>query len=392
MRGTLVIISSIHWHSTWQRHQDIAAGLARHGYRVIFVEPLPKRWPGAHEWQRVMGRIFGSSQASGYCRQPEPDGVSIVTPRVLPDVGRVGQEANARFFVPRLADELRQMGLERPLVVVNYLPTAASIALQQALQPDLAVYDCVTDWASAPLTESLARYEEQLLQISDLVFADSPNLLAKMRKRHDHVHEVLPAVHFERFQLPPRGEVDAAEAERPLCVYFGTIGYNLDLDLLRAVSRRFPLRLIGPLRRKLDGLSPTTELHGSVPHDQIPALLRDANVLLLPYDRVPHTPAIIPAKTFECLATGIPTVAIGLNSLEKYADLFYLAETPEAFLTRIEEASAEDGKQRADRIACARANSWEQRITEIAQYIEDGLASARRQPEPVPQAEPEPGS
>jgi hypothetical protein len=70
MKGTVVISSPVHWHFTWQSAQKVAAGLAGLGYRVIFIEPLPKRWPRLTEAKRVWGRLTGKIHLAGKMRQP----------------------------------------------------------------------------------------------------------------------------------------------------------------------------------------------------------------------------------------------------------------------------------------------------------------------------------
>lgn len=373
-KPTIIILSSLHWHSTWQRHQDIAGGLAGRGYQVIYVEPVPKRWPGRTEWRRVAGRLRGSSGASGYCVQEVPQGVTLVSPRLLPDVGRAAQWSNRHFFVRRVAQHIRDLCPDGPVVIINYLPLPAALSLQQALQPDLAIYDCVADWSAFPLTTSLAATEERLLAEVDVVFADSPFLFEKMSRRHACVRQVLPAVHYELFAAAQSGHA-RDEASPPLCLYFGTLGFALDMALLQKVGESYALRLIGPARVPLPAFSERVEICGTVPREAIPDLLQEADVLLLPYDgNAPHLKAVIPAKTFECLATGIPTVVSGLTSLDSYADLFYLADSDEAFLANIETALAEDPGRRAARVSVAQENSWEARITEIDALISAGLA------------------
>lgn len=371
---TIVILSSLHWHSTWQRHQDIASGLAGGGHCVIYVEPVPKRWPGPGEWRRVAGRLRGSAGDAGYCAQEVPEGVTLVSPRLLPDVGAVAQWSNRQFFVGGIAEQIRALSGPGPLVVINYLPLPASLALQQALEPDLAIYDCVADWSSFPLTGNLSAVEDQLLAHSDVVFADSPFLFEKMGRRHACVRQVLPAVHYERFAAA-QAQDGVPSGEQSLCVYFGTLGHALDMALLQKVSESYALRLIGPARAPLPNFSPQVELCGMMAHDEVPRHLQDADVLLLPYDsEAPHLKAVIPAKTFECLATGIPTVVAGLTSLGDYAELFYLADSHETFLAGIVAALNEDRARRAPRIDCARANSWAARIAEIEAIITAGLA------------------
>ncbi|MGB6992444.1 MAG: hypothetical protein WBG00_04360, partial [Thermoanaerobaculia bacterium] len=149
-RGTVVVISSVHWHFNWQRHHDIASRLAARGYEVVFVEPLPKRWPGLGEAGRVLGRLSGRSTISGGGRQREAAGVDLVSPLLLPDVGRVCRAINQALFGPLLTRRLKRRVVSRPLIVLDYLPISSSVALLRSLEPDLAVYDCVWDWSSDP--------------------------------------------------------------------------------------------------------------------------------------------------------------------------------------------------------------------------------------------------
>lgn len=379
VKATVLIISSTPWHATWQRHHDIAWGLADRDYRVLYLEPLPKRWPGPGEWRRVLGRLTGSSEMAGYCRQEEHPGVQLVSPRTLPDagVGGLGSRANARFLVPRLAAELRALNLARPLVIINYLPTPAARELARRLAPDLFIYDCVWDWANAPNSSSLQASEQAMMSEVDMVFADSPYLIEKMRRLHVNVYPVLPAVHIDRFAAG-RAATPVTRV-RSRCAYFGTIGLAIDAELLRRVSHRYPLRLIGPARQMLQGFAEDTDIYGPRPHDEVAGLLSDVDVLLLPYSRqVSHNKAVIPAKTFECLATGKPTVAMGLESLRQFGELFYLAQTEEQFMEMIARAADEDPGLVEQRLACARANTWERRIEEIVAHIEAGLESIHR--------------
>jgi glycosyltransferase involved in cell wall biosynthesis len=161
--------------------------------------------------------------------------------------------------------------------------------------------------------------------------------------------------------------------DRPVCAYFGTIREALDLDILRAASYRFPLRLIGPVRTRLEGFAEETEIVGPVPQDQVPELLRDVDVLLLPYAHSVFNQSVMPAKLFECLATGKPSIVSGLGTLYDYADLFYIRETPAAFLEAIEQCVHEPAELRQKRIACAEEHSYARRTNRIETYIQQAL-------------------
>lgn len=369
----------VHWHYTWQSQHNMASGLAGQGYRVLFVEPIPKRWPRISEFGRVWGRLTGNSQAAGFFTQPLIPGVDIISPRMLPDTDSLTRELNRRLFVPGIAHKLKSESTS-PLIVVNYLPTSASLALMEALKPDIKIYHCVNDWEHDPYAPA-RETEADLIAAVDMVWADSPVNFARTSKMDDNVVRLPHGVNIDLFAQARKAF--EAPPERPLCAYFGTIGISTDIDLLRAVSHRYPLRLIGPIRTPLEGFAESTEIIGPVAHEQIPELLHDVDVLLLPYLHSTHNDSVMPAKLFECLATGKPTIACGLKTLYDYADLFYIRETPDEFLSAIAESVHEPAERIEPRIACAEKHSYARRILNIESYIQQLLANKHADTPPL---------
>lgn len=371
MKPTVVIISIVHWHFTWQSQHNIATGLAERGYRVRFVEPLPKRWPKANEIGRVWGRLVGNSEAAGSCYQPLAPGVELVSPRLLPDTGRIAQYINRRYFVPGIARHILDIDgvAEDPLIVINYLPTSASLALMRALEPDAAFYHCVNDWTHDPYLNG--DYEAELAGAADMVWADSSLNYRRTSSMNDNVIHLSKGVDSELFARARKEP--SPPPQQPLCAYFGSIRGNTDIDLLRKVSHQYRLRVIGPMSESLVGFSPTTELVGAVRHDRVPDLLRDADVLLLPYLRTPFNEGLMPAKLFECLATGKPAVVSGLESLGEFDKLFYICDSHDTFLNTITESLHEPPELRSARIECAEENSYSRRISEIEGYFNQTL-------------------
>lgn len=374
MKGTVILISMVHWHFTWQYEQSLAKGLAERGYQVYFIEPMPKRWPRVNEFGRVWGRLTGRSEAAGICQQPLVPGVEILSPRMLPDAGSLPRWVNRRLFLPGLKNKLKD-STQRPLIVINDLPIPASLELMNNLEPDVSFYNCLTDWSSDPYMP-IHGLERELAEAVDMVWANSQANVVRVSGMNEAVVQLPPDVDIALFStarkdpgLPP---------SRPLCAYFGSISLSTDIDLLRMVSHQYPLRLIGPLRTTLDGFSDETEVIGPVPHHQLPDLLRDVDVLLLPYVHSTHNASVMPAKLYECLATGKPIIASGLKSLYDYADLFYIRETPKAFLEAIAEAVHEPAECREQRIASAEEHSFDRRMDKIEGYIQQVLDQKNR--------------
>jgi len=370
MKGTAIIIAMVHWHYTWQSQHNMAVGLAEHGYQVLYVEPIPKRWPAPHEFKRVLGRLTGDSVTAGQVKQALPPGIELITPRLLPDVGPTMQAINRRLFIPGISRNLTQK-VTRPLTIINYLPIPASLTLMDALEPDVAIYHCVNDWTNDPYAPGQA-IEPALIAKVDMIWADSPVNFDRTRRLSTKTIRLPHGVNFDLFAKARRE--NSSVPDKPLCVYFGSIGVSTNIDILRKVSHRYPLRLIGPIRVALEGFSDETEIIGPVSLEELPPLLRDADVLLLPYVRSRHNDSVMPAKLFECLATGKPIVACGLKTIYDYEELFYIREEPEAFLEAIAAAVEEDPGLREQRIALAEEHSYEKRAQKIDRFIQTILA------------------
>lgn len=82
-------------------------------------------------------------------------------------------------------------------------------------------------------------------------------------------------------------------------------------------SKALKIRLIGKVDREVldaidrNGLTPSLENMGYLPHSQIPAIQQSAWGLLLPLRNEPESKAILTGKFFEYLAAGRPIVAFG---------------------------------------------------------------------------------
>lgn len=364
-KGTVLIASNTHWHSAWQSANSVASGLAGLGYQVIYVEPIPKRWPRVNDLKRVAARLIGSSQHAGEAYQPIPPRVTLVAPITLPDVGTFAQLLNRLFFLPWLTTRLRRR-IVRPLILVHGLPVRAAISLQNRLKPETAIYRCVYDWSQDPHSgRPLA--ERDLLEQVDMAWADCDHNLVRVAATQPRAHLMPQAVDLTLFEGVSYTQ---SSYSRPLCVYFGTLGLSVDVDLLRSISHQYPLRLVGPVRQPLDGFDTETEIVGAIPHEQVPDAIRDADVLLLPYGARSHMRGVVPAKLFECLATGKPIVATNLPSLDDYGELVYLCDGHDAVLAAIEASRTESESLAERRMACARQNTWAHRIDEMERQIQ----------------------
>ena len=366
----VVMLAKVPWNFTWQSDHRIAAGLAKRGYAVTFVQPLPKRMPAASEVASVLAHWLNRPKVVGFSRQPRPPGVDLVSPVVLPDVNRAFEYANRVALVPRLTRHLRHLGRGRKqTVVITYLPFPLPMAVARALAPNLLIYASFANWASASLATRRKMVEEELFVEADLVVANSPLLVERARQQHSKVYRWPATVDFERFHAVAH-TAKRLVAERPVrTCYFGAVGSHIDVELLAKVSRHTALRIIGPALVPMTALAPGSELPGMVPYPQVAENLKDVDVLLLPYRVSELTEGVFPAKIFECMATGKPIVATYLPGLLPFEQLVYISRTHEEFLENIERAIDEPVERGRQRIQVARENTTDRWMDALSSWL-----------------------
>lgn len=372
----VVILSSVEWDAAWQRHHSFAAQWARAGHHVFFVENTGFREPGLRDLGRVSDRLRRIARGGRARRARVPKGISVISPLVLPPTRRLFREANAALLAPRLADLLHDRGLRRGPVVFAYLPTATTLALLDQLSPSLVVYDCVDNFYGLPSPPpGLAETEAALLSRAGLVLTTSRTLYDDKKSLHPNVVELHHGA-SKGFFLP-------APPERPrrrLC-YFGTIWRALDYAPIRALAEAgFEIELIGPVKEPPPPLPKSVVFRGAFPYVSLPAMLADFDAILLPYIDDEYNRGVIPAKIYECLATGRPVLASPLPALAGLSDVVTMCRTPEEWVAAARALDADTPEARRARLK----EAHEHDETKVFARLNELVAAARRAAPPAP--------
>jgi glycosyltransferase involved in cell wall biosynthesis len=377
----IVCVGFADWETDlWTNQHHLMSRLAA-GNRVLFVESLGLRTPqlASRDLRRIARRLV-----SGLQGPRERDGLQVLSPLVLPLHGsRAARALNARLLPALVGRAARGCGLSRPILWA-YVPQAE--VLIETLDPSLVIYHCVDDIAAHERidTASFRAAERRFAARADLVLASAPELARRMREISDNVLDAPNVADTDLFAtaLAP-GPIDAgiAALTPPRLLFTGAISeIKLDLALLGELARArrdWSLALVGPVglgdpHTDVSALAaePNVHLLGRRDYAQLPAVLRGADVGLIPYVRSPLTDSIFPMKVYEYLAAGLPVVATALPALSGLAEVQTAADAA-SFTGLIEQALAgEDPQRRAARSRAAAGHSWDARIVEIAEAIE----------------------
>lgn len=319
-RAPIVFLSSIDWGDSWQRHQIFASALAKRGHEVYFVENTGLRDVRLSDAARVLRRARRIAAPA----QPARKRVRVIPPFVLPPTNRLFRWLNARVFLPRLARQLWKAGLREAPVVFAYTPTATTLGLLDLLAPRGVIYDCASNFRQHPQAPADVRaLEMRLLGRCDAVVTDSDYLRLQKEREHQRVHQIHQGVPREFFiSSEPRA------AYRTAC-YFGTIHDGLDYNAIRELAESgVAVTLLGAVKHAPPPLPSNVRIAPPVPVDDLPVALAGFDILLLPYRLTEFNQAVVPAKIYECLATGKPILTCDLPSLRRLSDALHVARAP----------------------------------------------------------------
>ena len=372
-----LLISNIAWGFVWQRHQTIASLFATN-HEVIFCEVPGIRRVVWRDLGRVLRR-FWSLRSASVSGEPIPARLRVVRPFLLPATNQLFNAINARLLRAWIRRETAfTAGVD---LIWNYSASRSARWLIENIPHHQLIYDCTDDWlAVRGIPQCLPDDERDLLARADLTLVPSRALACRKSGFARHLKRVPHGALVERFLVPTK----PAPALRELSVlYYGHLhSQHLDFAAIEAIARARPswkIVLVGPVKTS-HVFPPNVRLAGQQVHTALREFVTQADVLLLPYVLNTYTEAVLPAKIYECLATGRPIVAAPLPELvADFAAYIRFAESSEAWPEIIEQAVQRDTPElAAARLNLARQNSWESRYAQIQELLASLPASTSR--------------
>lgn len=360
----LLVFSHLRWNFVYQRPQHLLTRLGR-DYRVIYVEePM-------HDERAARLEVV---DAGG--------GVTVWRPHLTRRAAGFHDDhiSELQFLV---GQQIAAEGIE-DYAVWFYTPMA--LPLIDSLRPRAIVYDCMDELSAflhAP--RQIVQRESALLKRADLVFTGGPSLYESKRSRHPSVHCLPSSVDAAHF-ASARNDAGTRNAV-PTLGYFGVIDERVDLGLVGALADAHPdwkLVMVGPVVKIADDSlprRPNIEYLGQRSYQDLPGLVAQWDVCLLPFAINDATRYISPTKTLEYMAAGKPIVSTPVRDVvECHGEVVRIAATPEEFVAACEAALAYSPQQAAARRARADATlertSWDATAAQMRTLIDDVWRSA----------------
>jgi glycosyltransferase involved in cell wall biosynthesis len=350
-------------------------------FRVLYVESPGLRAPQAtgRDFSKLFNKLARTFDGP---RQLEERLWHMTIPQV-PFRGIPGVAGFNRWFsVSKMRSTLKNLRMERPISWFT-VPHVGSVLGQ--LNERLSVYYCVDDYAALPdVNVDLVRgMDDDMTQRSDLIFAVSKHLQkSKLSVNRNTVYSP-HGVDVEMYQRTLQPGPKMADWPKPVVGYFGVLDKRIDIPLLEKLTEARPgwtFALIGRAATEMGQLTnrKNVQLVGTVKYETLPDWARQFDVCLMPYRQGDFAKAANPLKLREYLATGRPVVSTPMPEAEPFSEHLLLAETPEQFLSQLENGLERDSAAaRQGRLDAVGEMSWDARFQSVLDTVGNQLAGNR---------------
>ena len=279
---------------------------------------------------------------------------------------------------------MQELGFSNPIHFIDN-DIYRSFYAKEYLKPSLSVYyrrDNLQPFAY--WKKHVARLEPALIEKSDLVVCNSPQLAGFAAKFNQKSYDVGQGVDLSAYDPAHRFDVPAeiAAIPEPRIGYIGDINsLRLDPDLIYDVARQNPQWSFVIIGREdkvfaahaLHGLS-NVHFPGSIPKSRVPEFMSAFQVCLNPQLINEITIGNYPRKVDEYLAMGKPVVATTTDTMQLFKEHAYLCSNANEYNKAIDTALTENNSGKENqRIAFARSHSWENNVQNIYNYIGQAL-------------------
>ncbi|MDD5092214.1 MAG: glycosyltransferase [Candidatus Wallbacteria bacterium] len=362
----VILFSSADFDFIRTRKQQVALELSRIGHRVIYIEP-----PRAGKWADLpLARHNLLSQKS--------ENLFVYSPPVLPYMGRfpVINEVNYELILFNVRRIAARLGFSDLLYWI-YPPRAFSFAGR--FHEKLTVFDCIQYWPYSSEPDWIKNRLPEYLKRAQVVFAPDPQILSWCREYNKDAvlvpHGVDTAYLAEgKPECPP----DLALCPRPVVGISASISsYWIDMELVRklAVSNpQWTFAVIGPLisNQELDlwrGVDNIRYLGLKKP-SELPAYVRNFDLGLIPFRRIPAVKGILPLKFYDYMASGLPIVSTTPVEIDEYREFAVCGEGAFEISSLIASGMAEDSfGMKGKRLSMARNSTWKKRVEDMLKHI-----------------------
>ncbi|GLB51321.1 hypothetical protein NBRC110019_03600 [Neptunitalea chrysea] len=309
----------------------------------------------------------------------------LVAPPVLPvdfiknnTIFKFFFNLNISIYKKRVKKVFKQLNIVDPIVVTAYNPFYG-LSLIGKLNEKLNVYYCYDGIGTRRHGPRIYGIDEQFSRGVDGIITTSDFLNEDKKKFNANSFVVKNGVNFETFVKSAKTNVH--NRDKKIVGYIGSLDHRFDIDTIENVIEQLPeyeFHFTGNLRNdnikeRLNRFDNVT-FFGAISPNEVPELLSSYDVGIIPYLVNDINRNIYPLKINEYMAVGVPIVMTPFANLADFKNIVSVTGTAEDFKNAlITEVKNDSSTKISERIAFAKANSWDSKANEFDIIIQNLL-------------------
>lgn len=247
-------------------------------------------------------------------------------------------------------------------VDILYITSPHQYYLVDKIKAGLVIYDCLDQF------QEWVKYEEDMIERADIIFASSEYLYQEKKKYHKKVFLIRNGCDYNHLQNNDKVPIEMTRLKRPIIGMVGAVGSWVDKNILAEVAYGYTTVLIG---LEFGSKLPEGVIQlGNKAYQDLPQYYNSIDLGIIPFDQSVTSIAANPIKMYEYLAAGKPIVASSLPEMKTFPDFIYTADSPEEFVVKIDTALRDNNKmliEKRKKAACE--NTWKMRFEKIESIL-----------------------
>jgi teichuronic acid biosynthesis glycosyltransferase TuaH len=287
---------------------------------------------------------------------------------------RMVLKINSFLIAHSIKKAMRKLNMDNVISITSFMPFYG-LFLKGKLKEKLNVYYCYDSIDGKRNGPRGKTYETEYMRDIDGVIVTSDNLAGQKASLNPNIFIVKNGVDFRLFRDAVEGQSKPGDPK--IVCYTGSIDHRFEAEIIEYCVKNAPeyeFIFVGPVRHKpaAEALAnyPNVTFRPPVPPDEIPLIMYNSHVGIIPYTRTHLNKNVYPLKINEYLAVGTPVVMTDFADLPEFNQLVSVASDSKSFYDKIrEEVENDSAEKQMRRVEFASQNSWDSRAEAFADIL-----------------------
>jgi glycosyltransferase involved in cell wall biosynthesis len=290
---------------------------------------------------------------------------------------------NAWLIRGTIKKALQTLGMSNVISLTAFNPFFG-LYLRGYLNEEINLYYCYDGIEGKRYGRAASIIEQEFIENIDGVIVTNSALAQEKSAWNQNCQVVKNGVDFPLFSAIVSARPRPVHG-RKVIGYIGSIDQRFDIPVVRWCIEQLPDcdfvfvgRIVNEEAVAALQQHPNVIIKPPVSPQQVPAIMYDSDVGIIPYTRTAINRNVYPLKINEYLAVGTPVVMTDFAELTEFDGVVRTAHSKEEFLQAIVHYLANDSsEQQKRRMQMAAENSWDKRAEEFSAAIEKTIQVKR---------------